>query len=87
MPRFLLAAAALAAAATLSPSPASAVICTTADLSTCVDTACGRPYEDGCRSVDRCYYWSDYPTCVYPTVDPICVYPYDGGWCLPWGTS
>ena len=64
--------------------PAYAVACDLGNLRTCVDTVCGRPYEEGCRDVDRCHYWSDYPTCLYQPVEPVCVYPYDGGWCVPW---
>lgn len=22
--------------------------------------------EKSCAGVQRCYYWSDYPTCIYP---------------------
>ena len=87
MPRILLAAAAVAAAVTLSPSNASAVLCTTADLSTCVDAACARPYEEGCRQVDRCYHFTDYQTCIYPTVGEVCFYPVEGRVCLPWHVS
>jgi len=86
MPRLLLGAAAVAAALSLSPSSAGATgtFCTTSNLKTCVDAACARPYEDGCRQVDRCYYFTDYPTCIYQPVRPICIYPYDGSICVPW---
>lgn len=81
MPRFLLAVTTVAAALSFSPSTASAEGCDT--VRECVTYVCGGDIEDRCV-VERCYHWSDYPTCVYPVIEPVCVYPYDGGWCVPW---
>jgi hypothetical protein len=81
MPRFLLAVTAVAAALSLSPSTASADACRTTRQ--CTTFVCGGEIEDHCV-VDRCYYFTDYPTCVYPVIEPICFYPYDGAICLPW---
>jgi hypothetical protein len=59
MTRLLLAAATLAGAAFLSP--AQAVSC---DLHCRIAKVCGS--EESCAGVQRCYYWTDYPTCIYP---------------------
>lgn len=36
------------------------------DLHCTVSHVCGS--EDHCRDerIQRCYYWTDYPTCIYP---------------------
>jgi hypothetical protein len=59
MTRLLLAAATLAGAAFLA-APAQAQC----DLHCTVANVCGS--EDHCGPVQRCHYWTDYPTCIYP---------------------
>ncbi|MDQ1713201.1 MAG: hypothetical protein QOE45_2651 [Frankiaceae bacterium] len=60
MTRLLLVAATFAGAAFLA-APAQATSC---DLHCTVAKVCGA--DDSCHGVQRCYYWTDYPTCIYP---------------------
>lgn len=67
MTRFLLAGATAVLALAAAPSAQASVICTVKEPRTCVtfvgETACGETGEK--CGIQRCYYWSDYPTCLY----------------------
>jgi hypothetical protein len=59
VPRLIL--AGVLALTALSLAPAADATC---DLHCHVAAVCGS--ESECFGVQRCYYWSDQPTCVYP---------------------
>ena len=67
MTRFLLAGATAVAALVATPSAQAAICDLKNPVSSCRaavgELACG---EDGDKcGIQRCYYWSDYPTCLY----------------------
>ena len=58
--KLLLAVSAVAGLAFLTPAQAEDIC----SLHYCIAAVCGS--EDSCLGVQRCYYWTDYPTCIYP---------------------
>ena len=60
MKKLLVAVSAVAGLAFLAPTQAEAIC----SLHHCIATVCGS--ESSCFGVERCYYWTDYPTCIYP---------------------